>query len=95
MSSNFNMDAKLKASLENFKMLQMNINKNGKKKASKNYLKKGDIIEESKEEYTGRKGKRHIKNLKFLKKVKIAFQTAIIHQKVFQKVIILQKVAQT
>ena len=72
LSSNVNMDAKLKASLEKFKMLQMNISRKGTKKVSKNYLNKGEIIEETKEEYTGRKSKRHISFKEGDKKSKIS-----------------------
>ena len=52
MSSNVNMDDKLKASLEKFKDFQMNqMNKNTKKKKNFYNQNKADIIEESKEEY--------------------------------------------
>ena len=56
-STNVNMDDKLKTSLEKFKLFQLNQLNKKNAKNNKNYLNKNEIIEESKEEYEGKKKK--------------------------------------
>ena len=55
LSANVNMDDKLKKSLERFKLFQLNHLNKKNTKNNKNFLNKNDIIEESKEEYEGKK----------------------------------------